>query len=136
MFFFSVIVVDSTPCTFEVKGSSGNISSDLLGNYKVCSWSISAPRGYKLRLNFTIFQLSDIPAFKVHSWIHVYDGKSTNAPLLGVYTGTRKPFTVQSSGSFLLVKLSVNYNDFTSRTFKAVFISSTTTGEYCPFIYF
>ena len=128
--------MDSTPCTFEVKGSSGNISSDSLGKYKVCSWSISAPRGYKLRLNFTIFQLSDIPAFETRSWIHVYDGKSTNAPLLGVYTGTRKPFIVQSSGSFLLVKLSVNDNELTSRTFRGVFISSTTTGEYRPFIYF
>ena len=35
----------------------------------------------------------------------IYDGQSTSDTSLGVFTGARRPFTVQSSGHFMLVEL-------------------------------
>ena len=127
---FFYLGVDSTSCDLNITGSDGAVISDSSDNYKVCRWIIAAPRGNKVRLKFIRFQLSDLPSFQWQSWIRVYDGKSTNDTLLGIYSGTRRPFTVQSSGRYLLVKLTTQ-NEKTMRYFKGVFTSATTIGELC-----
>ena len=50
--------------------------------------------------------------------------------LLGAFSGTRKPFQVQSSGPFMLVKLEKQGDVPTLCNFKGIFISNTTKGEF------
>ena len=60
--------------------------------------------------------------------MHVYDGKTVNATLVGLYTGTRRPFVVQSSGRFMLITLTLQiYGHLIN--FEAVYNSTTETGR-------
>ncbi len=46
----------------------------------------------KIRINFTSFKLEN-----GFDYLHIYDGASTNAPLIGTYTGMNSPGSVMSS---------------------------------------
>ena len=126
---FSNVGVDNTPCIVEIVDSKGFITSDSSDNYKYCGWIITVPRDNNIRLKFISFQLSELPSLGLHSWIRLYDGKSTNATLLGIYTRTRRPFTVQSSGCFLLVTLTTQH-ELSLRYFKGGFTAASTIGEF------
>ncbi|CAH3167427.1 unnamed protein product [Porites evermanni] len=41
----------------------------------------------------------------INSGIVLYDGKRTYDPVLGVFTGTRQPFLIQTSGRFMMLTL-------------------------------
>ncbi|QHT68238.1 T9SS type A sorting domain-containing protein [Rhodocytophaga rosea] len=81
--------------------SSGNIYYDpgFLVNYQDnlnVTQTLSARAGYKLRLTFTSFQLENI-----YDKLYIYNGTSTSAPLIGVYTGSNSPGIITSSGGSL-----------------------------------
>ena len=116
-----------TPCYFTVTGPSGLISSDLSQYYSYCSWVITAPLNHSIKLRFTTFELSVDQRTQYR--IHVYDGRRTYTDLLGVFSGTRRPFTVQSSGRFMLVTLIKRYAASFVCNFEAVYTSSTAKGE-------
>ena len=131
MSIFLITETHSTPCTFDVKGSSGIISSsDISGtDSPYCSWVITAPRGHNIRLKFTTFQLAALPSLQLQNWIRVFDGKSFNDMLLGSFSGTRKPFQVQSSGPYMLVMLERQKYVPSLCNFKGIFTSNITKGE-------
>ena len=92
--------------TCNVDGSSGeSISSEFKPEYcHTSSWVITAPLNHTIRLTFERFQLSDSQKLG-QNLIRIYDGRKTTDTSLGVFTGARRPFTIQSSGQFMLVKL-------------------------------
>ena len=96
-------VVNSEACFFAVNGSSGFISSSGTKNYKRCTWIITASSNHTVKQIFTTFHLSDYYWDKAE--IQVYDGKTTNDTVLGVFAGTRQPFMIQTSGRFMMLSL-------------------------------
>ena len=96
-------VVNSEACFFAVNGSSGFISSSGTKNYKRCTWIITAPSNHTVKQIFTTFHLSDY--YRDKAEIQVYDGKTTNDTVLGVFAGTRQPFMIQTSGRFMMLSL-------------------------------
>ena len=112
-------VANSEGCSFSVNGSSGFISSSGTKNYKHCTWIITAPSNHTVKLIFTTFRLSG------YSWdppeIQVYDGKRKNDPVLGVFTGTRQPFLIQTSGRFMMLTLRRAYCWFTTCIFEGAY---------------
>ena len=110
----------STPCAFQVGNSSGIISSNSTGMYNDCSWIITAPFNHNIRLEFNVFQLTDSVVLEQNR-ILVYDGISTNDTLLGAFTGTRRPFIIESCGRFMTVMLIKQENQSSSFSFKAVY---------------
>ena len=115
--------VESTSCNIQINGTVGNISSESSG----ISWVITAPRDHHIRLRFTTFQLSFI--WWVEYRVQIYDGRYTNATSLGVFTGTRRPFTVQSSGQFMSIKLIKKKETSFLCNVKGVFTCNKTKGE-------
>ena len=97
-------VVHTLPCLFSVNGSSGFISSNGTKNYKRCSWIITAPSNHSVKLKFKIFSLSNNPRFG-QARIEVHDGKRKNDTILGIFSGARRPFIIQTSGRFMMVAL-------------------------------
>ena len=99
-------VANSEGCSFAVNGSSGFISSSGTKNYWRCTWIITAPSNHTVKLIFTTFHLSN-------SWdraeIEVYDGKRKNDTVLGVFTGKRQPFLIQTSGRFMMLSVKKKY---------------------------
>ena len=111
-------VINSEACFFAVNGSSGFISSSGTKNYKRCTWIITAPSNQTIKLIFTTFRLSG------YSWnlaeIKVYDGKRKNDTVLGVFSGTRQPFLLKTSGRFMMLTLKKKYSS-TPCIFKGAF---------------
>ena len=114
-------VVNSEECFFGVNGSSGLISCSGTKNYKNCTWIITAPSNHTVKLIFTTFSLYS------YSWgrakIQVYDGKRKNDPVLGVFTGKRQPFLIQTSGRFMMLILRTKYW-FTRSIFKGAYYTA------------
>ena len=107
------------------------MSSRSVANYRKCSWLITTAHDHKIKLKFTTFQLF----WSFWSWgrlpdlIHVYDSKTAEiTALVGVYTGIRRPFVVQSSGRFMLITLTVK-NGGNIHNLEAVYTSTTGIGR-------
>ena len=117
------------PCLFSVNGSSGFISSSGVKYYdRTCTWIITVPSNHTVKLKFTIFRLSNdpwLPTDLPHgiAKIQVHDGKRKNDTVLGVFTGARQPFIIQTSGRFMMFTLQKRF-PFTPCNFKGTFIGS------------
>ena len=109
------------PCLFSVNGSSGFISSSGAKNYR-CTWIITVPTNHTVKLKFTIFRLPNDPIWG-QAKIQVHDGKGRSDTVLGIFSGARQPFTIQTSGRFMMLTLPKKYS-FTPCNFKGTFIGS------------
>ena len=124
----------ANPFFYNVGSSNGVISSSFTKNYPMynCTWIITAPSNHTVKLNFTIFNLRGYGVKTYRSEIEVYDGKSKNDALLGIFSGSRRPFIVQTSGQFMMVTFK-RYRAEAFFNFKAVYSSSSIKGElYVP----
>ena len=119
------------PCLFSVNGSSGFISSSGVKYYdRTCTWIITVPSNHTVKLKFTIFRLSNDPWDGLSNYpyvgqakIQVHDGKRKNDAVLGVFTGARQPFIIQTSGRTMTLTVQKAYYS-TPCNFKGTFISS------------
>ena len=129
---YSFSDVHANLCFYDVGSSNGVISSSITKNYSMydCTWIIRAPSNHTMKLNFTIFNLHGYGAKTYRSEIEVYDGKSKNDTLLGIFSGSRRPFIVQTSGQFMMVTFK-RYHEEAFFNFKGVYSSSSIKGELC-----
>ena len=118
------------PCSVSVNGSSGFISSSGTKDYRHCTWFITVPSNHTVKLKFTIFRLSNDPwnVLPNDPWlgeakIQVHDGKGKSDTVLGVFTGARQPFIIQTSGRFMMLTLQKDTR-WTRCNFKGTFIGS------------
>ena len=121
------------PCFYDVGSSNGVISSSATKNYSMydCTWIITAPSNHTVKLTFTIFNLFDYLTI-YRSEIKVFDGKSKNDTLLGIFSGSRRPFIVQTSGQFMMLTFK-RYHESAFFNFKGVYFSTSIKGElYVP----
>ena len=119
-------VVHTLPCLFSVNGSSGFISSSGTKNYKHCNWIITAPSNHTVKLKFMIFSLSTDSRWN-QARIQVHDGKRKNDTILGIFSGARRPFIIQTSGRFMMVALQKDYLS-TPCNFKGTYYTSQKKG--------
>lgn len=129
-----------TRCDFDLDVARRIINYDslekdwLLCVYPDCSCIIIAPPDHHILLELSIFRLADTSwrdsfeiVQKVQDWFYVFDGNSTNCTLLGNFTGTKRPFTIQSSSRFMMIKMA---RDVSSRSiFKGSYSYSTIKGK-------
>ena len=110
------------PCLFSINGSSGSISSSGAKYYRHCTWIITVPSNRTVKLKFTIFRLPNDSALG-QAMIQVHDGKGKNDTVLGIFSGARQPFIIQTSGRFMMFTLQKSF-PFTPCNFKGTFIGS------------
>ena len=121
------------PCFYDVGSSDGVISSSITKNYSMynCKWIITAPSNHTVKLTFTIFNLEDFSS-TFRSEIKVFDGKSKNDTSLGIFSGSRRPFIVQTSGQFMMLTFNRNH-ELTFFNFEGAYSSTSIKGElYVP----
>ena len=124
----------ANPCFNYVGSSNGVISSSITKNNSMydCTWIITAPSNHTVKLNFTIFNLRGYGAKTYRGEIEVYDGKSKNDTLLGIFSGSRRPFIVQTSGQFMMLTFK-RYHELGFFNFEGVYSSTSIKGEpYVP----
>lgn len=79
---------------YDSGGASGNYGDDERQLYLIQPQNASS-----VTLNFNLFDLE-----LNWDYLYIYDGATTNAPLIGIYTGNTNPGTISSSGGSLLVE--------------------------------
>ena len=84
----------ATGSLYDTGGQLSNYSND---ERKL--WLIQPANASSITLNFTSFNLENNWDF-----MFIYNGSTTNAPLIGKYTGTNSPGSISSSGGSLLVE--------------------------------
>ena len=109
------------PRLFSVNGSRGFISSSGAKYCYPCKWIITVPSNHTVKLKFTIFRLPYYPIWR-QAKIQVHDGKGKNDTVLGIFSGARQPFIIQTSGRFMMFTLEKGYS--VPCNFKGTFISS------------
>ena len=126
MYLFSDVHAD--PCFYALDSSNGVISSSITKNYSMynCTWIITAPSNHTVKLTFTTFNLLDYWIYR--SEIKVFDGKSKNDTLLGIFSGSRRPFIVQTSGQFMMLTFK-RYHELGFFNFEGVYSSTSIKGE-------
>ena len=123
IFALLLAVVNSEACFFAVNGSSGFISfSSATNKFMHCTWIITAPSNHTVKLIFTTFSL--YTSYWGRAEIQVYDGKRKNDTVLGVFTGTRQPFLIQTSGRFMMLTLKKKYSWYTRSIFKGAYYTA------------
>ena len=90
-----------------------------------CLWTIEAPAGKKVSLEFKHFKF-EISSGCQNDYIEVYDGSDNTAPLIGRFCGQDVPEVVVSTANFLSVVMVTN-NEVTSRGFIALYKQITDT---------
>ena len=110
------------PCLFSVNGSTGFISSSGVKYHdRTCTWIITVPSNHTVKLKFTIFRLPNEGWFG-QAKIRIHDGKGSDT-VLGVFTGARQPFIIQTSGRFMMLTLQKEYF-YIPCNFKGTYTSS------------
>lgn len=99
--YYDYLINSITPTTitstaqpfYDTGGSSGNY-----GNDERKAWLIAPTNATSVTLDFTSFETEE-------NWdyLYLYDGTTTNSPLIGKYTGTNSPGTVTAQSGKMLV---------------------------------
>ncbi|XP_035388894.1 deleted in malignant brain tumors 1 protein [Electrophorus electricus] len=117
------ITTDSRSCGGRLSGS-GSLTSPFYPNYyhdrSNCEWQLSAPAGQRIFLSFVDLDLERCCSC---DYVRVYDGPSTNSPLLATmcFNDTRQNFHSSSSNMTVLFRSDISV---VARGFKALFSSS------------
>jgi hypothetical protein len=68
-----------------------------------CAWLIEGPDGANIRLTFTEFDTESCC-----DYVRIYDGSSSNAPLLGTYSGSNLPPTLETNQEHAFIKFTTD----------------------------
>ena len=96
----------------------GSISSPKAKDLLQCDWIIRASPGKQIRLNFQRFGLNNYNDYKCLDYVSIYNGGSSNFPLLGRYCGHILPPMHISTGNQILVRYR-SENSFDNEGFMA-----------------
>ena len=74
------------------------VSTDNYGTDETTEWTIVVPDGQVVRLEFYTFNTES-----GYDHVQVYDGCTTDDPLIGSYSGNNIPSPIVSTGTVLLI---------------------------------
>ncbi|KAM4635922.1 CUB and zona pellucida-like domain-containing protein 1 [Discoglossus pictus] len=112
MFYYS-FTPDNEPaqCGGNLRGFAGNIQSPNYPgrhpDFSFCVWHLDVPKNTKIDLSFSEIFLEIDPLCRF-DFIALYDGPSTNSPLLDILCG-RTTAQVETSSNSLTIMLSTDY---------------------------
>ena len=111
------------PCEQKIEDVKGVIKTAKSGAISNCTWLITVPAGHNIFLKFTTLELQ----FNYETELQVWDGHDESSASLGIYRGTKRAFSLQSSGRCLFIRLRV-FPDTDLCNVQALFFASTVIG--------
>ena len=133
-YFFSFIAdTNLAPCEQKIEDVKGVIKTAKSGTISNCTWLITVPAGHNIFLKFTTLELEfkyyDIYlTSETETELQVWDGHNESSASLGIYRGTKRAFSLQSSGRYLFIRLRV-FPDTVLCNVQALFFASTVIGK-------
>ncbi|XP_054002675.1 cubilin [Hylaeus anthracinus] len=67
-----------------------------------CDWKIQMPHGQRIQITWTKFDLEHSTTCR-YDYVKIFDGETTQAPLLGRFCGSTMPPTIKSNSNVILV---------------------------------
>lgn len=97
-------LINSTPTVTTITASSGSFydtggSAAAYGNDERKLWLFQPAGATSISMNFTSFTVENN-----YDYMFIYDGATTNSPLIGKYTNNVSPGNINSTGSSLLIE--------------------------------
>ncbi|XP_078577923.1 procollagen C-endopeptidase enhancer 1-like [Branchiostoma floridae x Branchiostoma japonicum] len=114
-----------TTCGGVLNETAGSISPPYDDNMD-CIWTISAPAGYFIEVEFTAFDLESGGSSCSYDYVAVYDGPDTSSELIGKFCGSSIPAPIHSHSDIITVRF-VTDRSVTESGFTLVY---TTTDEH------
>ena len=134
LFFSFKTDTNLAPCEQKIEDVKGVIKTAKSGTISNCTWLITVPAGHNIFLKFTTLELELESKYKYYSWpteketeLQVWDGHNESSASLGIYRGTKRAFSLQSSGRCLFIRLRV-FPDTDLCNVQALFFASTVIG--------
>ncbi|CAH3022140.1 unnamed protein product, partial [Porites evermanni] len=114
------------PCEQKIEDVRGVINTAKSGTISDCTWLITVPAGHNIFLKFTTLQLHFKYKYDTseETTLQVWDGRSESSASLGIYSGTKRAFSLQSSGRYLFIRLRV-FPDTVLCNVQGLFFAST-----------
>lgn len=115
----------TTGCGGELISTEGVIASPgypmpCTGRSAICRWRITVNRGNRIRLVFTDLDTSNFrPGCSLG--VHIFDGSSTKAPLLGRFCGNRIPDPILSTSNEIFVMYFCTFLSDSRRGFRLAY---------------
>ena len=131
LLFFSFITdTNLAPCEQKIEDVRGVINTAKSGTISDCTWLITVPAGHNIFLKFTTLQLHFKYKYDTseETTLQVWDGRSESSASLGIYSGTKRAFSLQSSGRYLFIRLRV-FPDTVLCNVQGLFFASTVIGK-------
>ena len=92
-----------------------------------CSWVITVPSGYRVKLEFHTFDLGA----RGYDYLEIYDGSSYNSRYIGYYDGHFSACTVYSTGTSLWLEFrSYSWNVAPGKGFYATYTAVSSYSKY------
>ena len=133
--FFSFITdTNLAPCEQKIEDVKGVIKTAKSGAISDCTWLITVPAGHNIFLKFTTLELyfkndeNPWEKFWGKTELQVWDGHNESSASLGVYRGTKRAFSLQSSSRYLFIRLRV-FPDTVLCNVQGLFFASTVIGK-------
>ena len=133
LFFSFITDTNLAPCEQKIEDVKGVIKTAKSGTISNCTWLITVPAGHNIFLKFTTLELEF--KYKYYSWpteketeLQVWDGHNESSASLGIYRGTKRAFSLQSSGRYLFIRLRV-FPDTVLCNVQGLFFASTVIGK-------
>ena len=105
---FTMFFLLTGSCYYHLNQLSGSFASPnhpgCYPNNQYCTWLIEAPQGQYIYLHFSSFHLEYVSASCPWDFVEIFDGYSDSSSKIIKACGQLAPWTVYSSGRFLLVK--------------------------------
>lgn len=133
LLFFSFIAdTNLAPCKQKIEDVKGVIKTAKSGTISNCTWLITVPAGHNIFLKFTTLQLyfkyKMDGSSEESTELQVWDGHNESSDSLGIYRGTKRAFSLQSSGRYLFIRLRV-FPDTVLCNVQGLFFASTVIGK-------
>ena len=120
----------------HLHSSSGQLASTgFPNNYQsstTCSWRITAPPNYRVKVNFSHFELEENPlghCNERHDRVLLLDGGTVSSALIGLYCGTHtEKFSVRSTGRDIFIQFQSD-SDTVARGFHAYYAFENKNGS-------
>ena len=134
LLFFSFITdTNLAPCEQKIEDVKGVIKTAKSGTISDCTWLITVPAGHNIFLKFTTLELEfkydhDYWLSEKKTELQVWDGHNESSASLGIYRGTKRAFSLQSSGRCLFIRLRV-LPDTVLCNVEGLFLASTVIGK-------
>lgn len=109
-------------CGDNHQGSSGGlrfpISERNVGKQLQCTWTITVPDRFRVKITFTDFVMKTPCCSCVHDFLEIRDGSLENSTLVGQFCAKREPKFVFSTGNVIWIRFVSNFRTYRGNRFR------------------